>query len=75
MSSKILLDFIESYKALGIPLIFSTHHLHEVDKLCDRVCIINRGATAFSGSLAELRQLGGSDDLYDAFVRVINEDQ
>ena len=75
MSSKILLDFIESYKALGIPLIFSTHHLHEVDKLCDRVCIINRGATAFSGSLAALRQLGGSDDLYDAFVRVINEDK
>ena len=75
MSSKILLDFIASSKALGIPLIFSTHHLHEVEKLCDRVCIINRGATAFSGSLAELRRLGCSDDLYDAFVRVINEDQ
>ncbi|MES2320568.1 MAG: ATP-binding cassette domain-containing protein [Pseudomonadota bacterium] len=74
MSAKILLDFIASYKALGIPLIFSTHHLHEVEKLCDRVCIINRGATAFSGTLAQLRTLGGSDDLYDAFVRVINED-
>ncbi|UUZ56178.1 hypothetical protein LP419_13185 [Massilia sp. H-1] len=52
MSAKILLDFIESYKALGIPLIFSTHHLHEVEKLCDRVCIINHGATAFNGSVA-----------------------
>ena len=75
MSAKILLDFIASYKALGIPLIFSTHHLHEVDKLCDRVCIINHGKTAFSGSLAEFRHLGRSDDLYDAFVSVINEDQ
>ncbi|MFL6658582.1 MAG: ATP-binding cassette domain-containing protein [Massilia sp.] len=74
MSAKILLDFIASYKALGIPLIFSTHHLHEVEKLCDRVCIINHGATAFNGSLAELRVIGGSDDLYDAFVRVINEE-
>ena len=74
MSAKILLDFIESYKKLGIPLIFSTHHLHEVDKLCDRVCIINRGVTAFSGTLAAMRSLGGSDDLYDAFVSVINEE-
>ncbi len=74
MSAKILLDFIDSYKKLGIPLIFSTHHLHEVEKLCDRVCIINRGATAFSGTLDQMRHLGGSDDLYDAFVRVINED-
>ena len=74
MSAKILLDFIASYKKLGIPLIFSTHHLHEVDKLCDRVCIINQGVTAFSGTVAGLRSLGGSDDLYDAFVSVINEE-
>lgn len=72
MSAKTLLDFIASYKALGIPLIFSTHHLHEVDKLCDRVCVIDQGVTAFSGTVDALRHLGGSDDLYDAFVRVIN---
>ncbi|HAT32659.1 MAG TPA: ABC transporter [Janthinobacterium sp.] len=71
MAAKILLDFIASYKALRVPLIFSTHHLHEVDKLCDRVCILNHGKTAFSGTLAQLRQLGGSADLYDAFVGVI----
>jgi len=75
MSAQILLDFIASYKALRVPLIFSTHHLHEVDKLCDRVCIINRGATAFSGTLAQMRELGGSADLVDAFVRVITEDK
>jgi len=73
MSAKILLDFIASYKALRIPLIFSTHHLHEVEKLCDRVCIINHGMTAFHGTVDELRHLGGSADLYDAFVGVINQ--
>ncbi|NYE63867.1 sodium transport system ATP-binding protein [Duganella sp. 1224] len=74
MSAKILLDFIASYKALRVPLIFSTHHLHEVDKLCDRVCIINHGKTAFHGSTDELRHLGGSADLYDAFVGVIHQE-
>ncbi|CDG85215.1 ABC transporter ATP-binding protein [Janthinobacterium agaricidamnosum] len=74
MSSKILLDFIASYKALRVPLIFSTHHLHEVEKLCDRVCIINHGKNAFNGSVDALRHLGGSADLYDAFVSVINQE-
>ena len=74
MSAKILLDFIASYKALGVPLIFSTHHLHEVEKLCDRVCIINHGKTAFHGTVEQLRHLGGSADLYDAFVGVINQE-
>jgi sodium transport system ATP-binding protein len=74
MSAKILLDFIASYKALRVPLIFSTHHLHEVEKLCDRVCIINHGKTAFHGTMDELRHLGGSADLYDAFVSVVNQE-
>ena len=74
MSAKILLDFIASYKALRVPLIFSTHHLHEVEKLCDRICIINHGCTAFNGTVAQLRELGGSHDLYDAFVQVINDE-
>jgi len=71
MSAKILLDFIASYKTLRVPLIFSTHHLHEVEKVCDRVCIVNHGISAFHGTLDELRQQGGSSDLYDAFVGVI----
>jgi sodium transport system ATP-binding protein len=71
MSARILLDFIASYKALGIPLIFSTHHLHEVEKLCDRVCIINQGRSAFTGSVAELRARGKDGDLVDAFVNII----
>ncbi len=71
MSARIMLEFIASYKALGIPLIFSTHHLHEVDKLCDRVCIIHQGVSAFTGTPDQLRAVGGSTDLVDAFVAVI----
>ena len=71
MSARILLDFIASYKALRVPLIFSTHHLHEVEKLCDRVCIINQGRSAFTGSVAELRARGRDGDLVDAFVNII----
>ncbi|TFW31258.1 ABC transporter ATP-binding protein [Duganella callida] len=74
MSAKVLLDFIASYKAMGVPLIFSTHHLHEVEKLCDRVCIINHGRTVFHGGMDQLRLQGGSADLYDAFVGIVNRE-
>ena len=74
MSAQILLEFIASYKAMRIPLIFSTHHLHEVDKLCDRVCIINQGRTAFTGSVDALRARGRGGDMVDAFVAVITEE-
>jgi sodium transport system ATP-binding protein len=71
MSSKTLLDFIAGHKGRGIPLIFSTHHLHEVEKLCDRVCIINHGRSTFFGSLADMRHRGGHHELVDAFVSII----
>ena len=71
MSAKILLDFMAEYKANGVPLIFSTHHLHEVEKLCTSVCVIEAGRTAFSGTPEELRRHGASDNLYDGFVSVV----
>lgn len=73
MAAKVLLDFIARYKRLGIPLIFSTHHLHEVEKLCDRVCIINRGQTVFNDTTAAMRDIGGHGNLFDAFVHVVNQ--
>ncbi|MDQ2988450.1 MAG: ATP-binding cassette domain-containing protein [Pseudomonadota bacterium] len=72
MAAKVLLDFMATCKQAGIPLIFSTHHLHEVEKLCDRVCVINGGTTVFNGSTSDFRALAGGD-IFDAFVGVINE--
>ncbi|MBI2380853.1 MAG: ATP-binding cassette domain-containing protein [Gammaproteobacteria bacterium] len=71
MAAKVLLDFIAEHKSRRIPLIFSTHHLHEVEKLCERVCIINQGRAVFGGDLEAMRSSGGSADLHDAFVNII----
>lgn len=71
MAARTLLDFIADYKARRIPLIFSTHHLHEVDKLCDRVCIIAQGTTEFNGTVSEMRAQTGCSELSDAFVALI----
>jgi ABC-2 type transport system ATP-binding protein len=36
-------------------VLFSTHHLPDVEKVCDRVIIINRGRIKFDGRLSDIR--------------------
>ncbi len=36
-------------------VLFSSHHLPDVEKICDRVIIINRGKIKFDGYLSEIR--------------------
>lgn len=42
----------------GIPVIFSSHQLELVERICDRVGIIQRGRLVASGSIEELRGHG-----------------
>ena len=74
ISAKTILDFIQSYKGSNVPVIFSTHHLHEVEKLCDKVVLINNGMTKFNGSLSEFRAVDQSHDLYEIFVKLVNNE-
>lgn len=74
MAASVLMDFMQSLKDAKIPLIFSTHHLHEIEKLCDRVCIINRGLTVFNGTPASLK-LEANDNIFDAFVQVVSRQE
>ena len=72
MSAKTILNFIESYRGSQIPVVFSTHHLHEVERLCDRVTLIDQGETRFDGSLSDFETLDPSGDLYEVFVGLIS---
>ena len=42
----------------GVPVLFSSHQLDLVERLCDRVGIITRGALVAQGTVAELRGTG-----------------
>ena len=72
ISAKTVLDFIESYKETEMSVIFSTHHLHEVERLCDDVCLIDLGETKFFGNTQEFAAQTSSGNLYDAFLHNVN---
>lgn len=60
---------IRSLKAQGKTLFFNSHIMNDVQELCDRVGILNRGKLVALGTLDELLQPG--ETLEDCFVRVI----
>jgi sodium transport system ATP-binding protein len=70
MATQTVLEFIRGLKAQGTPVIFSTHHLDEVDELCDKVTIIEQGTTMFDGTIADFKALSGGS-LHQSFMAAI----
>jgi len=70
LASKEIRDFMVESKARGKCVIFSTHVLHDAERLCDRVTIIHKGEVVASGTPAEVR--GERLDLEDAFLRLVS---
>ncbi|MGE5272107.1 MAG: ABC transporter ATP-binding protein [Thiohalocapsa sp.] len=60
-STQEFLAMIRALKADGTAVLLSSHHLDQVQSVCDRVALFNRGRIALAGSVTELagRVLGG----------------
>jgi ABC-2 type transport system ATP-binding protein len=55
----VLSGVLAEYAATGVPVVFSSHQLELVERLCEAVAIVKDGRLVASGSVEELR---GSDD-------------
>jgi sodium transport system ATP-binding protein len=75
LGAKLVSDFIRDYKAQGAGIIFSTHHMHEVEQLCDDICIITSGRSVYEGGIAGLLQQTGQATLHDAYLHTILQHQ
>ena len=69
--ARALLQTIASLKDRGKCIIFSTHIMREVEKLCDRVAIIHHGRILALGSIPELREQYGQTDVEELFFELI----
>ncbi len=67
-----VLDNIERLRGLGKCIIYSTHIMREVEKLCDRVAIISKGKIRASGTLDELRRQHEQHDLEELFFQLVS---
>jgi sodium transport system ATP-binding protein len=66
-----VLDNILRLRDQGKCILYSTHIMREVEKLCDRVAIVAKGKIRACGTLAELREAHGEEDLEELFFRLV----
>jgi sodium transport system ATP-binding protein len=69
--ARAVIKTIESLKSQGKCIIFSTHIMREVEKLCDRIAIIHRGEILAQGTLADLSREYGQPDMEELFFELI----
>jgi sodium transport system ATP-binding protein len=70
--ARAVLQSIEQLRALGKCILFSTHIMREVERLCDRVAIVSKGRVQACGTLDELRRRHGENDVEELFFRLVS---
>lgn len=54
-----IFEMVESLRARGVAMIYTSHQLGEIERLCDRIVILDRGRKVAEGTLAELQRHPG----------------
>ncbi len=72
-SARAVDDFILRAKKLGKAIVFSSHIMSEVDKVCDRVAIIQQGSIIVEGSIDDLKGRQKDSKFEDVFLRLLGE--
>jgi len=70
--ARAVLQNIQRLREEGKCILYSTHIMREVEKLCDRVAVIGQGRILAAGSLDELREEHGESDLEELFFRLVS---
>ncbi|WP_077368873.1 ABC transporter ATP-binding protein [Anaerosalibacter sp. Marseille-P3206] len=70
-ATRIVHNFIKELKNQGKTIIFSSHSMDEVGKLCDEVGIIHKGNIVEQSTLEGLRKKYGEDDLEEIFMGLV----
>lgn len=59
MFQEVMLDL----ERKGKTIIFSTHRMEQVERLCDAICLVNRGQAVLQGNLREIKRGFGSNTI------------
>lgn len=69
------LDAVGELRDEGKCIVFSTHIMSEVNRLCDRIAVMNRGQIIDTGPMEELRDRHNEPDLEELFFRLVDNDE
>ncbi len=70
--ARAVIKTIESLRDQGKCIIYSTHIMREVEKLCNRVAIIHKGRILAAGTIEELESEHDEPDMEELFFDLIS---
>ncbi len=73
VGARLMKEILVDQVRRGATIFLTSHVLEVVERLCERVAIINEGKIVVEGTLAELR--AGSETLEDVFVRAVGAEK
>jgi sodium transport system ATP-binding protein len=71
MAARTIVKFVRDCRDRGKTVIYSTHIMSEVEKLCDVIGIIHDGRLLAEGTLEELRTRYHERDMEEIFVSAV----
>lgn len=72
-STRIFYDMIQEAAATGVTILFSTHLMDQVAKLCTHAVIINKGTLIDKGAIPDLQSRYGESDLESLFLKLTSQ--
>ena len=73
ITTRALRRLLHELKADGRCVLFSSHLMHEVSGLCDRVIVIANGKIVADGSVPAIIESGRADNLEEAFINLVQK--
>lgn len=71
MTARSIVKFVRDCRDRGKTVIYSTHVMSEVEKLCDTIGIIHHGRLVAEGTLPELQARFGERDMEEIFIKAV----
>lgn len=71
MTARAIVRFVRDCRTRGKTVIYSTHVMSEVEKICDVIGIIHGGRLVAEGTLAQLQERFAERDMEEIFVKAV----
>jgi ABC-2 type transport system ATP-binding protein len=73
INSELFMDVVLDLKKRGKTIILSSHQMHQVEQLCNEICLINKGRVLIEGNIREIKKSFGKNTVHIEFTGNINE--
>jgi len=74
LNQLLLKEIIQEKRKAGTTILFSTHQMEQVERLCNNICLINQGRIIVEGALESIRAAHQSNAVEVAFTGELNKE-